>query len=79
MWNLVIFCVLELLAGKFSNFILASIRLARVSADSLVEVVGTGVSYPDGDVMLISILEAASTKVDWLFDLGAALILGNIG
>ena len=60
--------------GRFSNFIRASIRLASVSADSLL-VDGIGVSDPDGEVMLISILDVASTKVVWLFDFQAALML----
>ena len=48
--------------------------LASVSADSLL-VDGIGVSDPDGEVMLISILDVASTKVVWLLDFEAALML----
>ena len=70
--ELLFFLFLELV-GRFSSFMQTSMRLATVSADSLLN--GIGVPNPDGDVMLISILGVASTKVVWLLHFEAALIL----
>ena len=69
--ELLLFLFLELV-GRFSSFMRASMRLASVSADNLLN--GIGVSDADGDVMLISILGVASTKVVWLLDFEAAVI-----
>ena len=72
--ELLLFLFLELV-GRFSSFIRAFMRLASVSADMSLN--GFGVSDPDGDVTLVSILSVASTKVVWQVT-GTILITSNL-